>query len=239
MKSSEIAHFMLCRQKCSTSMRQTNPPPYFSPVIRMKCWLFTFLQARCKWIFLKWRDIFQNGYFWQNLGTFSSHANGNKTLYFWQHMRTFSSGVSGNKTRYFWRKVGMIFVCVCSNNVMRWDVWTFSSHVNDNKTAYFWQNTGTFSGHARGNNTGNVWWGAWQLPAVFLATEPGMPKHDLSPKPNKWVFVPKLTQTLSTALWKHRIENFTLNHKCSGNWVSMFFFLFTTPLCWLVVFIFS
>lgn len=106
MKSSEIAHFMLCRQKCSTSMRQTNPPPYFSPVIRMKCWLFTFLQARCKWIFLKWRDIFQNGYFWQNLGTFSSHANGNKTLYFWQHMRTFSSGVSGNKTRYFWRKLG-------------------------------------------------------------------------------------------------------------------------------------
>lgn len=46
------------------------------------------------------------GYFWQNLGTFSSHANGNKTLYFWQHMRTFSSGVSGNKTRYFWRKLG-------------------------------------------------------------------------------------------------------------------------------------
>lgn len=179
------------------------------------------------------------GYFWQNLGTFSSHANGNKTLYFWQHMRTFSSGVSGNKTRYFWRKVGMIFVSVCSNNVMRWDVWTFSSHVNDNKTAYFWQNTGTFSGHARGNNTGNVWWGAWQLPAVFLATEPGMPKHDLSPKPNKWVFVPKLCQTLSTALWKHRIENLTLNHKCSGNWVSMFFFLFTAPLCWLVVFIFS
>lgn len=233
---------MLCRQKCSTSMRQTNPPPYFSPVIRMKCWLFTFLQARCKWIFLKWRDIFQQCWrdiFDKTLGHFQVMLMATKPCIFdntWGH---FPAVLVATKPDISDEKLGWFLSVFVATTW--WDemfghfqamLMTTKLHIFDRTLGPFQAMPGATTQEMFDEERDNFQLYFWRQNQVCQNT---IFLLNLT----SGVFVPKLTQTLSTALWKHRIENLTLNHKCSGNWVSMFFFLFTTPLCWLVVFIFS
>lgn len=197
-------------------MCQTSSLPYFSPIIRMKCWLFTFLQAQRKWIFSKWRDIFaavleatKMDIFDRTLGHFQVMLMATKPCIFdntWGH---FPAVLVATKPDISGEMSGRFFVCVCNNKNLGEMFRHFQAMLMTTKLHIFDRTLGHFQ-DAPGATTQEMFDEAtWQFPAVFLATEPGMPKHDLSPKPNKWIFVPKTNQTLSTVLSKHKIENLT------------------------------